>query len=438
MRHVILTAILLVPAVASGNASATEPQMLSSRATLLAAPDARVEVLPRTQWTISGKPIRAHQLLLREGRLEMKVEKDSSPATEVRVVGDKLVEVPSARSDGHAILVRSPKGQTALLQRGLADVSVHDGHLSVVLHEGQAMAGAGGVMTPLPASHGRSFGCKAGAARALLDAPAWQSGERVWMSADAPARPRTLSWEPVSDAQGYRVRVLRDGQAIFDKNVPGTTLEDRAPELEPGKYDVTVQPLDECGIPGKISEPARIHVVGVDLSEGGYVDDTGIVRTLVGTKVRLTHSEDLFVGYPDVDTWVPFRSEVTLRRDQEMPFYLKSRDGQPTMFRAAPRDIEASVEIGPKNVRWPNQNVDMVVRVHRRGGESAPEWVQPEVKVMLGTRPLDVPWTRQGEELRGTIPSQPGQGPCVVRVEVVDQYGVVLGRNFLEVARGPG
>ena len=258
------------------------------------------------------------------------------------------------------------------------------------------------------------------------------------MSADAPARPRTLSWEPVPDAQGYRVRVLEDGQAIFDKNVPGTSLEDQAPELQPGKYDMTVQPLDECGIPGSVSDPARLHVVGVDLAEGGYVDDTGVLRTLVGTKVRLTHSEDLFIGYPDTDTWVPFRSEIALHRDQEMPFYLRSRDGQPTMFRAAPRDIEASVEIGPKNVRWPNQNVDMVVRVHRKGGESAPEWVQPEVKVMLGTRPMDVLWTKQGEELRATIPSQSGKGPCVVRVEVVDQYGVVLGRNFLEVARGPG
>jgi hypothetical protein len=186
---------------------------------------------------------------------------------------------------------------------------------------------------------------------------------------------------------------------------------------------------------GVASEKAQLRVVGLALPEGAFVDGAGVVRAFVGTSVRLTHSEGLLLGYPGVDTWIPFRSELQLRRDQATEFLLRSEDALPTIFRLEPRDIEASVVIAPKNVRWPNQNVDLVVRLQRKNGGAAPDWVEPTVNVTVGTLPVSVPWTRQGDEMRATVPSLPGEGPCVVRVEVVDQFGVMLGRNFLEVAR---
>jgi hypothetical protein len=370
----------------------------------------------------------------------MTVEQGNGPGSDVRVVGDKLVEFPSSQSDGHAILVRSPKGQTALLQHGTARVSVQGGNLTVVLHEGKAMTGASGALTSLPEAHGQSFGCAGGTIRPLLPAPEFRAGERVWLSTGSElAQPRSLEWTAVPSAAGYQVRITRTDEAGLAQELraSGTTLEE-APALPPGKYDVTVQPTDECGIAGRISEAAQLRVLGLSLPEGAFVDDTGVVRTFVGTSVRLTHSEGLLLGYPGVDAWVPFRSELQLRHDQAMQFMLRSEDSVPTTLRLAPRDIEASVVIGPKNVRWPNQKVDLVVRLQRKDGGAAPDWVEPKVNVTVGTLPLAVAWTRQGDEMRGTVPSQPGEGPCVVRVEVVDQFGVMLGRNFLEVARGPG
>ena len=37
----------------------------------------------------------------------------------------------------------------------------------------------------------------------------------------------------------------------------------------------------------------------------------------------------------------------------------------------------------------------------------------------------------------GSVPPTPGAGPWVLRVEVKDQFGALLGRNFLEIAKAP-
>jgi len=41
---------------------------------------------------------------------------------------------------------------------------------------------------------------------------------------------------------------------------------------------------------------------------------------------------------------------------------------------------------------------------------------------------------RDGAWFRGVLPARPGPGPWVVRVEVKDEHGLELGRDFVEVA----
>jgi hypothetical protein len=57
--------------------------------------------------------------------------------------------------------------------------------------------------------------------------------------------------------------------------------------------------------------------------------------------------------------------------------------------------------------------------------------------VLLGIDELAVSWRQQGTSFITEVPPQGGEGPWIVRVEVEDQYGHLLGRDFVEISRTP-
>ena len=60
--------------------------------------------------------------------------------------------------------------------------------------------------------------------------------------------------------------------------------------------------------------------------------------------------------------------------------------------------------------------------------------VVAKAKVFVNVTPVQVDWKREGNLMTGTVPSGSGAGPWVVRVEVADDTGSVVGRDFLEIA----
>jgi hypothetical protein len=101
-----------------------------------------------------------------------------------------------------------------------------------------------------------------------------------------------------------------------------------------------------------------------------------------------------------------------------------------------PRQVRARVEFGPKVPVWPHDQLEIRVRVEEvnaSGAIAAADEVR--ARVLLGLEPVDVAFVRDGNILRGVLPPQSGKGPWVVRVEVQDQTGTELGRDFIEVAR---
>jgi hypothetical protein len=100
-----------------------------------------------------------------------------------------------------------------------------------------------------------------------------------------------------------------------------------------------------------------------------------------------------------------------------------------------PRTAKADVEFGPRAPRWPGEMLAIRVRLSEPGGANAPTWIEARPKVTVGVDPVPVEFTREGGWLTGALPAQPGPGPWVVRVEVADQHGFELGRDFVEVSR---
>jgi hypothetical protein len=57
--------------------------------------------------------------------------------------------------------------------------------------------------------------------------------------------------------------------------------------------------------------------------------------------------------------------------------------------------------------------------------------------VTLGVRPMDVAFRHRNGGLSAKVYPQAGAGPWVMRVDVRDQFGMPLGRDFVEIIRGP-
>src|SRR5262249_38553364 len=110
---------------------------------------------------------------------------------------------------------------------------------------------------------------------------------------------------------------------------------------------------------------------------------------------------------------------------------------QTTSVRLEPRGIYAEVSLGPSRALWPRDAVQIVVEVKSKTGEPVPEWLDLKPPVLLGIDPLDLAFTHEGTPWLAPVPPSPTPGPWVLRVEVKDQSGADLGRDFLEIAHAP-
>jgi hypothetical protein len=105
--------------------------------------------------------------------------------------------------------------------------------------------------------------------------------------------------------------------------------------------------------------------------------------------------------------------------------------------RVMAHQVKAVVSVGPKYVRWPGDSVQIQVALTGADGATAPAWIEPRFRVLLGIDELEVSWTKHHDKFTAEVPAQTGEGPWVVRVEVHDKYGHPLGRDFVEIAPQP-
>jgi hypothetical protein len=174
--------------------------------------------------------------------------------------------------------------------------------------------------------------------------------------------------------------------------------------------------------------------VGILLPPGGYVENGGIYVS-GGQQVKFSNTEGIEMTHLGVGKYVPASDPVSLFRNQRtiVSFRFPGSDDE-TIARLEPRDVYAEVFIGPKLATWPKDNLELTIRLRTRAGAPAPGFIEIVPKVHVGIEPLEVTWRRIGNDLRATVPPQAGQGPWVIRVDVTDQFGIQLGRDFVEVA----
>ena len=392
--------------------------VLPGQARLSLAPGAAVRVFPKSQQLqlAAGAKTTTYSFVLIHGRVDVAVP--SKPKSAVLCSIGKLSAVISA---GQATLLSH--GEDSTVSSSAGDVrTLLDGHWQ----------------TLAPGTLAHFGGARPGTAEPAVPAPALSPGQRLWFSPGEPVVIGGVSFASVAGADAYELRLAAaDGAGVQLLLLRGTRLDDGFRPVPPGEYQIAARSIDREGIAGPWSRAEALRVVGVTLPPGGYVN-AGDIFVGKGQDVRFSHTEGLEMTYEGAGRYVPASQAVSLYRGETTVVSFRVPGSVfPTSARLRPRGLYAHVALGPRRAVWPTDSVQIAVELRSKDGEPVPQWVELKTDVKLGIEPIEVAFTRDGNRLVGTVPAPDRAGPWVLRVEVKDQFGALLGRDFLEIAQAP-
>ncbi len=349
--------------------------------------------------------------------------------------GSLRVSVPDPEHS--AVIVATPRRTIAIVASG--DVTILAGDEVVVANTvGQtSLSLAGGRYHPIDAGTLAVVNRNGESRRPLLPSPGNLRGSTVMLSYGGRVRLGAFSWQGVPGAAGYRVELREaDSNRLLERAVRSEPrLEAGLVELEPGAYSMRLVALDSSGLESENPVERSLHVMHLTLPEGGYLDERGAARLPPGAKLRLANVTGVTMTYGGGRNFVPAPSALELFQPEARVVHFRDGGGggDATLV-LLPRTARAAVSFGPLAPSWPGTSLRIRVRLTEAGGQTVPSWIEARTRVFVGVDPVDVSFSTEDGWLVGALDPQPGPGPWVVRVEVADQHGIELGRDFVEIA----
>lgn len=174
------------------------------------------------------------RLRLEQGRASNRVTPANGPASRY------IIDAPTATSSVRGTVFRVSAGQDG---RGAA-TEVLEGRVQVGTPRGQRLVSRG------QATRSPSLDARPAGVEALLPAPVLSSEPQRLATL-----PAALAWQPVTDAAGYRVEVVRADQPevlLFARDTDATTLT--LPDLPPGELRLLVRAVSAEQVEGLDAE----------------------------------------------------------------------------------------------------------------------------------------------------------------------------------------
>ena len=348
------------------------------------------------------------------------------------------MDVESANPD-LAVMVTAPLAVTSFVRGGHMHLAAQPDQVSIVNLDGQvSWAVKSWRFSALAPGKVHSLSQEADTESAILASPALRMENNLF-GVGPGSTLSGVSWDSVPGAVGYRVSVeqLEPQRRLLDNLQTTAPTLAPPPRLEPGRYSLSVQAVDRFGISGRFSQSELFSVMGVRSSDGSYVDAQGNIIAGYDRHVHLTYADGLLMKGAQPD-WQPMPEEIVLPSGEPMTFHVRqANDTRMLSARILPQRLETSVSVGPKFALWPGENVRVEVKIAGPTPGSPPSWIVPRLRVLVGIDEFPVTWTQQGDTYATEVPPQSGEGPWIVRVEVEDQYGHLLGRDFVEISPRP-
>jgi hypothetical protein len=350
--------------------------------------------------------------------------------------GTLRVSVP--RDGRTAVVVGAPRKTNVLVIGGSANVIAKNDRVAVANVEGETSLGVGSdPLRPLAAGMLREVDAGAGATRPLAESPSALDAPPVAFSFGGDATLGAMRWPATAGVDGYRVEVRNDkGRLVAIRVTKEPKVDAGALRLPPGKYVARVAGVDPSGLDAARPIERPLNVLSVALPDRAFVDAEGAVHLPPGRSVALTHGDGVELTYGAGSYFIPAPRTLELQNPEpRLVRFRAAGSATEAMLWLVPRQVRARVEFGPAVPSWPKDSLEIRVRVDdpTAAGGAAPIEVRP--RVLLGVDPVNVEFVREGDTLRGVLPPQAGKGPWVVRVEIEDQAGMQLGRDFVEIAR---
>jgi hypothetical protein len=270
--------------------------------------------------------------------------------------------------------------------------------------------------------------------RSLLAATEAPVLSRSLMLSGAGADAETLlAWPALAQAVGYEVQFhAADARLVRSERTKDLRLA--IAELEPGQYQIAVRGVDDSGIFGPPSAPAVLNVVGLDIPKTASRGPRGEVRLQANQRVSFVGAEGLLVAYLGLDDFLPAPKSVGLVARRPISLVLRHPEsGETVRLDLEPLTVRAQISFARHPQSWPNEGLEVAVRLVDERGDPVPENFPVSCRVTVNIQPVEPTWERGGSVLRTRLERPTGPAPWMVRLDVLDENGASLGMDFSEV-----
>lgn len=371
--------------------------------------------------------------------VELPVPRGATPLVRTRVViverGRADVAMPIVKRPSFACLIAGPGEVQLMVKGGHATLIARAGGATVASETGEALVSNGGGWLRLPEGMVRAFEseAKAGTKTTLPPAPERPSvSRRLLLAGTGPESVTRVSWAEPGEVAGYEV-VLEDEATHEQRSSSARDAWLELAGLAPGRYRVAVRALHGSGLAGAWSESVAFRVIGVEVPPAARLEQSGALSLLPGQRVRLIGARGFEVAYAGLDQFVPMPDSLGLV--QRRPITARVRDpesGESVSLRLEPLTVKAEIELPHSPRRWPASGLPVNVRLKDQKGRPV-SGVRADVQVSVNLSPQKLVW-RQGEGTWSSVIASPaGEAPWLVRVDVLDERGVSLGKDFAEI-----
>lgn len=200
-----------------------------------------------------------------------------------------------------------------------------------------------------------------------------------------------------------------------------------------GTYFAYARELGVGGLGGKFSEPLKLQFLGLAPGQKGPEREVFLLNPR--ERVVLAGTEGLEMRYGKAKDYVPAPSSIGLSSNKlvRVTFRDPQRPQHTVVLRLAPLVLDAKVYFDSPRAKWPGDPVGARVALKSGLGELIPLEDQMQIVTHVNMTRIRPRWKMTERGLVAKIPSQKGEGPWVVRVEVKDKNGSTIVRNHLEV-----
>lgn len=370
--------------------------------------------------------------------IRLQLSPTGSEKTTVQVVklaaGRVTVIIPESKHPKTAVLIQAPRKVSAIAKGGQSLVITAPDRVTVAAVRGEMLAALGNDWKALASGSLRSFGGGVTSEQPVPAAPKLQVASSMLLAlrGDVTTQVRALPNQGVVYRQLSLFRVDGSKRSKLTDTEWRSDLQ-QLPRLTPGRYEVQARAVDRFGVESAASDPLTLRVIGAELPEGARLASDVILLGRSG-RVKLIGADGLEASYGRASVFIPVPKDVGLARGESTLLRLREPGAKEELgIHLEPRTLKADLEIGPKSARWPGDALQVSVKLFDHGNRPVTDALKNKPHVFVNVQEIEPNWTHTGNVYSAKIAPASGPGPWVVRVEVTDDFGEEVARDFIEL-----